>query len=63
MRQPNIKRASSLKNDQIEVIIDWLKEMKNKYKIEVQQIRMDNAGETKMLARHCDQNEMGIKFK
>ena len=24
---------------------------------------MDNAGENKMLARHCDQNEMGIKFE
>ena len=24
------------KNDQIEVIIDWLKELKNKYKIKVQ---------------------------
>ena len=33
------------KNDQIEVIIDWLKELKNKYKIKLQQIRMDNAGE------------------
>ena len=35
------------KNDQIEVILDLLKELKNKYKIKVQQIRMDNAGETK----------------
>ena len=42
------------KNDQIEVIIDWLEELKNKYKINVQQIRMDNAGENKMLARHSD---------
>ena len=49
------------KNDQIEVIMDWLKELKNKYKISVQQIRMDNAVENKMLARHCDENEMGIK--
>ena len=24
---------------------------------------MDNAGENKMLARHCDQNEMGIKYE
>ena len=24
---------------------------------------MDNAGENKLLARHCDENEMGIKFK
>ena len=31
------------KNDQIEVIIDWLKELKNKFKIKVQRIRMDNA--------------------
>ena len=51
------------KNDQIEVIIDWLKELKNKYKIKVQQIRMDNAGENKMLARCRDKNEMGIKFE
>ena len=33
------------KNDQIEVIIEWLKELKNKYIIKVQWIRMDNAGE------------------
>ena len=51
------------KNDQIEVIIEWLKELKNKYIIKVQWIRMDNAGENKMLARHCDPNEMGIKFE
>ena len=50
------------KNDRIEVIIDWLKELKNKYKIKVQQrIRMDIAGGIKMLAKSCDQNEMGIK--
>ena len=30
------------KNSQVEVIIDWLKELKNKYKIRVQRIRMDN---------------------
>ena len=24
---------------------------------------MDNAGENKMLARHCDENEMSIKFE
>ena len=24
---------------------------------------MDNAGENKILARHCDENEMGIKFE
>ena len=24
---------------------------------------MDNAGENKMLAKSCDQNEMGIKFE
>ena len=51
------------KNDQVEVIIDWLKELKNKYKIKVQRIRMDNAGENKMLVKSCDQNEMGIKFE
>ena len=51
------------KDDQIQVIIDWLKELQNMYKIKVQQIRMDNTGGNKMLARHCDQNEMGIKFE
>ena len=51
------------KNDQIEVLIDWLEDLKNKYKSKVQWIRMDNAGENKMLARCCDQNEMGIKFE
>ena len=51
------------KNDQVEVTIDWLKGLKNKYKIQVQRIRMDNAGENKMLAKSSDQNEMGIKFE
>ena len=51
------------KNNQVEVIIDWLKELKNKYKIKVQRIRIDNAGENKMLAKNCDPNEMGIKFE
>ena len=51
------------KNDQIEVLIDWLKELKNKYETKVQRIRMDNVGENKMLARSCDQNEMRIKFE
>ena len=51
------------KNDQIEVIIHWLKELKNKYKIKEERIRMDNAGENKLLARCCDENEMGIKFE
>ena len=51
------------KNIQVEVIIDWLKQLKNKYKIKVQRIRMDNTGENKMLAKSCDQNEMGIKFE
>ena len=32
-------------------------------KIKVQRIRMDNAGENKMLVKSCDQNEMGIKFE
>ena len=39
------------KNDQIEVIINWLKELKNKYKIKVQRISMDNAGKTKCWQR------------
>ena len=51
------------KNNKVEVIIDWLKELKNKYKIEVQRIRMDNAGENNMLVKSCDQNEMGIIFE
>ena len=61
-RQPSIKRISSLKN-QVELIIDWLKELKNMYKIKVQRIRMDNTGEIKMLVKSCDQNETGIKFE
>ena len=51
------------KNDQIEVVIDWPKELKNKDKTKEQWIRMDYAGGKKMLARCCDQNEMGIKFE
>ena len=62
---PKYKKSFFLKkkNDQIEVMIDWLNELKNKYKINIQWIRMDSAGENKTLARCCNQNEMGIKFE
>ena len=37
--------------------------MKNKYMIKVQRMRIENAGENKMLVKSCDQNEMGIKLE
>ena len=47
------------KNEQVEPIIDWIKALKARHKIQVKTIRCDNAGENKVLERESDQNELG----
>ena len=50
------------KNKQVEPIIDWIKALKARHKIQVKIIRCDNAGENKVLERESDKNELGIMF-
>ena len=51
------------KNEQVEPIIDWIKALKARHEIQVKIIRCDNAGETKVLERESDKNELGIIFE
>ena len=39
------------KNEKVEPIIDWIKGLKARHKIQVKIIRCDNAGENKVLER------------
>ena len=47
----------------IEPIIDWIKALKARHRIQVKIIRCDNAGENKVLERELDKNELGIIFE
>ena len=51
------------KNEQVEPIIDWIKALKARHKIQVKTIRCDNAGENKVLERESDKNELGNIFE
>ena len=51
------------KNEQVEPIIDWIKALKARHKIQVKIIRYDNAGENKVMERESDKNELGIIFE
>ena len=48
------------KNEQVEPIIDWIKALKARHKIQVKIIRCNNAGENKVLERESDNNELGL---
>ena len=51
------------KNEQVEPIIDWIKALKARHKIQVKIIRCDNAGENKVLERESDKKDWGIIFE
>ena len=51
------------KNEKVEPIIDWIKVLKARHKIQEKIIRCDNAGENKVLARESDMNDLGISFE
>ena len=51
------------KNEQVEPIIDWIKALKARHKIQVKIIRCDNAGENKALEKESDKKELGIMFE
>ena len=46
------------KNEQVEPIIDWIKALKARHKIQAKIIRYDNAGENKVLERESYKNEL-----
>ena len=53
------KKSFFLKKEQVEPIIDWIKNLKARHEIQVQIISCDNAGENKVLERESDKNELG----
>ena len=59
------KKSSFLekKNEQVEPIIEWIKDLKARHKIQVKIIRCDNAGENQVLERESDKNDLGIIFE
>ena len=59
------KKSSFLKkkNEQVEPMIDWIKALKARHRIQVKIIRCDNAGENNVLERESDKNELGIIFE
>ena len=48
------------KNEQIEPIIDWMKALKARHKIQVKIIICDNTGDNNILERESNKNELGI---
>ena len=46
------------KNEQVEPIVDWIKALKARHKIQVKIIRCDNAGENKVLERRVRQERV-----
>ena len=51
------------KNELVEPIIDWIKALNARHKVQVTIMRCDNAGENKVLERVSDKNELGIIFE
>ena len=48
------------KNEQVEPIIDWIKALKARHKVQVNIIICDNAGENKVVERESDKNELEL---
>ena len=51
------------KNDQIELLPIWIKELKAKYGTDINYIRLDNSGENRSLQKECDKQNLGIIFE
>ena len=51
------------KLDKMEMISSWLNGLKDKYKIQVNFIHCDNAGENKKLEEKCNMEGLGIIFE
>jgi hypothetical protein len=51
------------KSDQVDLIINLLKDLKSKHNKTVKLIRCDNAGENKSLQKLCEKEGLGIQFE
>ena len=51
------------KSDQVEMVCSWLKGIKDTYKIQVEFIRCNNAGENMKLEEKCGAEGLGIIFE
>ena len=51
------------KNDQIQVMLIWIRIMSKKYNIEIKRIRLDNNGENRSLQKEYDKANLGITFE
>ena len=51
------------KNDQIKIMLTWIRGLSKKYKIEIKRIRLDNSGENRSLQKECDKANLGIIFE
>ena len=51
------------KNDQIQVMLIWIRILSKKHHIEIKKIRLDNSGENRSLQKECDKANLGITFE
>ena len=51
------------KNDQIQVMLIWIRILSKKHNIEIKRIRLDNSGENRSLQKECDKANLGISFE
>ena len=47
-------------NEQVKLIVDWIKALTARHEIQVKIIRCDNTGENKALETESDKNDLGI---
>ena len=50
-------------NEQVEPIIDWIKALNVRHRIQVKMFKCDNAAKNTVLVRESDKNELGIIFE
>ena len=50
-------------NEQVEPIIDWIKALNVRHRIQVEMFKCDNAGKNTVLVRESDKNELGNIFE
>ena len=51
------------KSDQIGLLPVWVKELKAKYGIDIEYVRLDNSGENRSLQNECAKQNLGIIFE
>jgi transposase InsO family protein len=51
------------KSDQVDEIVNWIKDIRVKFRIVVKSIRLDNSGENTSLEERCKVEGLGIRFE